>query len=80
MQDEKGPDEKIVAVPVDDLHPYSVEVRSHRDLPPALRSQVAHFSSHYKDLEAGKWVKISDWVDAEAAAALIMAAIARAED
>jgi inorganic pyrophosphatase len=69
MQDEKGPD---------DLHPYSVEVRSHRDLPPALRSQIAHFFSHYKDLEAGKWVKIADWVDVEEAAALIMAAIARA--
>lgn len=80
MQDEKGPDEKIVAVPVDELHPYSVEVRSHRDLPPALRSQIAHFFSHYKDLEAGKWVKISDCVDAKEAAALIMAAIARAGD
>ena len=65
MQDEKGPDEKIVAVPVDDLHPYSVEVRSHRDLPAALRSQITHFFSHYKDLKTGKWVKISDWVDAE---------------
>jgi inorganic pyrophosphatase len=78
MEDEKGPDEKIVAVPVDELHPYSVDIRSHRDLPPALRSQIAHFFRHYKDLEAGKWVTIGDWVDAEGAAALIMAAIARA--
>jgi inorganic pyrophosphatase len=78
MEDEKGPDEKIVAVPVDELHPYSIDIRSHRDLPPALRSQIAHFFRHYKDLEAGKWVTIGDWVDAEGAAALIMAAITRA--
>ncbi len=78
MEDEKGPDEKIVAVPVDELHPYSIDIRSHRDLPPALRSQIAHFFRHYKDLEAGKWVTIGDWIDAEGAAALIMAAIARA--
>ena len=45
-----------------------------------MRSQVAHFSSHYKDLEACKWVKISDWLDAKKAAAPIMAAIARTGD
>ena len=78
MEDEKGSDEKIVAVPVDELHPYSIDIRSHRDLAPALRSQIAHFFRHYKDLEAGKWVTIGDWVDAEGAAALIMAAITRA--
>jgi inorganic pyrophosphatase len=78
MEDEKGPDEKIVAVPVDELHPYSIGIRSHRDLAPALRSQIAHFFRHYKDLEAGKWVTIGDWIDAEGAARLIMAAIARA--
>ena len=78
MEDEKGPDEKIVAVPVDELHPYSIDIRSHLDLAPALRGQIAHFFRHYKDLEAGKWVTIGDWIDAEGAAALIMAAIARA--
>jgi inorganic pyrophosphatase len=34
MEDEKGPDEKIVAVPVDELHPYSIDIRSHLDLAP----------------------------------------------
>lgn len=80
MEDEKGPDEKIVAVPVDDLHPYYVEVRSYRDLPPNLCSQIAHFFSHYKDLETGKWVKVGDWVEADDAAKLITAAIARYGD
>jgi inorganic pyrophosphatase len=78
MQDEHGPDEKIIAVPVDQLHPYYRGVQSYRDLPPILCDQIAHFFRHYKDLEAGKWVKIARWADAEEAAGLIAAAIARA--
>ncbi|HTV46701.1 MAG TPA: inorganic diphosphatase [Stellaceae bacterium] len=78
MADERGPDEKIVAVPVDELHPYFVGVRSYRDLPPNLCNQIAHFFRHYKDLESGKWVEVGDWVEAGDAAALVMAAIARA--
>jgi inorganic pyrophosphatase len=78
MEDEHGPDEKIIAVPVEALHPYYSNVQSYRDLPPILCDQIAHFYRHYKDLEAGKWVKISRWAEAEEAAALITAAIARA--
>jgi inorganic pyrophosphatase len=78
MEDENGPDEKVIAVPVDELHPYYVDVRSYRDLPPVLYRQIAHFFRHYKDLEPGKWVRIGDWADAEEAAALITAALARA--
>jgi inorganic pyrophosphatase len=78
MADEHGPDEKIIAVPVDALHPYFSGVQSYRDLPPILRDQIAHFFRHYKDLEAGKWVEVMRWADAEEAAALISSAIARA--
>src|ERR1700742_1109071 len=34
MEDEQGPDEKILAVPVDALHPFYSGVSSYRDLPP----------------------------------------------
>ena len=37
------------------------------------------FRSHYKDLERGKWTKIGEWVDADAAQKLIMDAIDRAQ-
>src|SRR5438477_4502537 len=43
MEDEAGPDEKIVAVPVDALHPYYTGVKSYEDLPEILRDQIAHF-------------------------------------
>jgi inorganic pyrophosphatase len=77
MEDEAGMDEKVLAVPVDDLHPFYTGIRSYRDLPPLMCDQVAHFFQHYKDLEKGKWVTIVRWLDAEAAEQLVMEAISR---
>jgi len=78
MQDESGLDEKILAVPVDALHPFYSGIRNYTDLPPVLIEQIAHFFEHYKDLEKGKWVKVMRWADAAEAADMIRAAIARA--
>ncbi|GAB4184990.1 MAG: inorganic diphosphatase [Thalassobaculales bacterium] len=78
MEDEAGPDEKIVAVPVDKLHPFYSGVQSYQDLPAILCDQIAHFFQHYKDLEKGKWVTIVRWVGPAEAAGLIQAAIDRA--
>jgi inorganic pyrophosphatase len=47
MEDEHGADEKILAVPVDELNPYYDEIESYSDLPPTLREQVEHFFRHY---------------------------------
>ena len=77
MRDQAGPDEKILAVPIDALHPFYSGVQSYLDLPPILRDQTAHFFQHYKDLEKGKWTQLGDWVDTSAAERLIMEAIDR---
>jgi len=37
---------------------------------------VAHFFAHYKDLEKGKWVKVTRWADPEEACELIRTSIA----
>jgi inorganic pyrophosphatase len=79
MEDEAGGDEKILAVPVDALHPFYTGVHSYRDLPPLMCEQVAHFFQHYKDLEKGKWVSIVKWVDREGAEQLVLDAIERAK-
>jgi inorganic pyrophosphatase len=79
MEDEAGGDEKILAVPVDALHPFYTGIQSYRDLPPIMCEQMAHFFQHYKDLEKGKWVTIVRWLDAEGAEQLIVEAIARAK-
>jgi len=78
MEDEAGPDEKILAVPVDKLHPYYSGIRTYQDLPQILCDQIAHFFKHYKDLEKGKWVSIVRWVGPDEAAELIRQGIARA--
>ena len=78
MEDEAGPDEKVIAVPVDQLHPFYTGVASYEDLPVILRDQIAHFFQHYKDLEKGKWVTIARWVGPQEACGLIDAALARA--
>ncbi len=79
MEDEAGGDEKILAVPVDKLHPFYTGIRSYRDLPVIMTEQIAHFFQHYKDLEKGKWVSIVKWLDADGAERLVLEAIARAK-
>jgi len=78
MEDEAGGDEKIIAVPVDKLHPFYANVRSYSDLPEILLSQIEHFFSHYKDLEKGKFVKNTTWVGPEEAGKLITDGVVRA--
>ena len=79
MQDEAGADEKILAVPVDALHPFYTGIKSYRDLPPILVEQIAHFFQHYKDLEKGKWGTIAKWLDLEGAQQLVLDGMAAAK-
>ncbi len=78
MEDESGIDEKILCVPVDELHPFYGDVGSYRDIRPVMLEQITHFFEHYKDLEPGKWVKVKRWGEPEEAIELIRAAIERA--
>jgi len=77
MTDEKGPDAKVLAVPIDKLCSLYRGVQKPEDLPPMLTAQIAHFFEHYKDLEANKWVKIDGWKDADAAQSEIVGAVQR---
>lgn len=77
MEDEHGPDEKIVAVPAQRLTRRYDAIHEHTDLPEITRSQIQHFFEHYKDLEPGKWVRITGWDTAAAARAMIAAAVER---
>ena len=77
MDDEAGGDAKILAVPIDKLSSLYRAIRSPQDLPELSTRQIAHFFEHYKDLEPGKWVRISSWVGAEEAKAEILASVAR---
>lgn len=62
MWDEKGPDEKVLCVPIDD--PVWNYIESLDDVPPHLLKEIEHFFSIYKDLEKKK-TGIEGWVGRE---------------
>ena len=77
MEDEAGPDAKLLAVPLDKLCAMYRDAQEPEDLPAVLLQQLAHFFEHYKDLEAGKWVKIKGWGGSTLAQKEIIAGIDR---
>ena len=79
MQDDAGPDEKIIAVPTGKLTRRYEKVKSYSDLPEITIRQVEHFFAHYKDLEPDKWVKIKKVEEKEIARKMIMESIERAK-
>ena len=78
LEDEAGGDEKVLAVPVTKVSPYYKDVEDYTDLPPIVVEQIEHFFTHYKDLEAEKWVRVGKWGDAEEAMRLIREGVERA--
>jgi inorganic pyrophosphatase len=79
LEDEAGMDEKLLTVPVDDLHPYYSGISSYRNLPKILLDQISHFFEHYKDLEPTKWVKVHRWAEPDEAGRIIEKSIEAAK-
>ncbi|MBT0568771.1 inorganic diphosphatase [Curvibacter sp. CHRR-16] len=67
MQDEAGEDGKLLAVPTSKILPLYDGYKSYTDVSPFLLNSIVHFFEHYKDLEKGKWVKVTGWDGVEAA-------------
>lgn len=63
MEDEKGLDEKVLAVPTSD--PRFDEYKTLRDVPEHLLREIAHFFETYKALEKKKWAKVGGWKGTE---------------
>ena len=68
MWDEKGPDEKILCVPVKD--PFWNYIEKLSDVPPHLLKEIEHFFKIYKDLEEKK-TGVEGWEDREQALKVI---------
>src|SRR5262245_59897068 len=79
MEDEKGGDEKVIAVPSVHLTRRYEKIKNASDLPDITLEQIAHFFQHYKDLETTKWSRLIGWGQADEARRLIVEAIARAK-
>jgi inorganic pyrophosphatase len=54
MTDEKGPDEKVICVPLKDTA--FMRVHDVHDIAPELRNEIEHFFQVYKDLEGAQTV------------------------
>ncbi len=64
MKDEKGPDQKVLVVPLGDPRFHSI--RDISDLDPHWLREIENFFQTYKALE-DKWTEVVGWEDAEAA-------------
>ena len=69
MADEKGPDQKILAVVNSD--PRSAELLNIDNVPAHRKKEIMHFFKTYKDLEATKFVEMREFGDRDAAYKLI---------
>ncbi len=69
MEDEKGQDEKILAVPR--KNPRYSEMEDLENAPRHVLNEIAHFYEEMKKLEGGKWTEVRDWHDKEKAHRLI---------
>lgn len=77
MDDESGGDAKLLAIPLDNICPLFEHWKSVTDVPDIRLKQIQHFFEHYKDLEAGKWVKVLGWAGLDVAYAEITEGLKR---
>ena len=75
MTDQAGPDEKVIAVPIDSVCPATKHLRRLNDVGDYWLDQLKFFFEHYKVLEPGKWVKFEGWGDVDEAHEAILNAM-----
>lgn len=61
MKDEKGLDEKIIAIPSNNVDINSEKLNDLNDLQENLLSKIYHFFQHYKDNDKNKWSEIIEY-------------------
>ena len=77
MADEKGPDEKVICVPVSD--PIANRVNDLSEVNPHLVKEIEHFFQVYKDLEEKK-VDVGGWGDVKEAKTIVAKCVERYRD
>lgn len=78
MEDDAGPDDKLIAMPLEHIDPFQAEIKSLENLPQRHRDRIWHFFENYKALESGKWASVTGWGDKVEAERIVMESIARA--
>lgn len=63
VTDEKGVDNKLLAVPIDSIYHKSVHINNVTDINPAVIDDIIYFLSRYKDGEKGKFIEVGKTFD-----------------
>ncbi len=73
MKDEEGTDNKIIAVPIEEVDPRFKEIKDIKNLGQHLKEEIKVFFADYKKLEKEKYkhVKIEGWAGKEKAEKII---------
>ena len=71
MEDEKGIDHKIIAVPLEKIDPHFKGIKDIEDINQHLKKEIEVFFEDYKKLEKDKFVKIKGWEKADKAKEII---------
>jgi len=75
MKDDKGSDDKVIAVPVNSVDPRFKKLKTIRDLEPHVRKEIEEFLMDYKKLEKRKFAKFLGWKGIKEAEKVIEKAI-----
>ena len=70
-EDEKGLDQKLIAVPINKVDARMENVNQLSDLPKVTLEIIKDFFTHYKNQEKGKWVKVDEFMNLEETLQLI---------
>lgn len=62
-EDEKGMDEKILAVPAESVDPSYNNINEYTDLDKSILQKIEYFFTHYKSNEPNKWIKIHSFLN-----------------
>lgn len=71
MSDEKGLDEKILAVPADTVDNSYQHINNLTDLPQPTLDKIQHFFAYYKMTDPNRWSKVEGFQDRTVATQLI---------
>lgn len=71
MSDEKGLDEKILAVPVDKVDPNYKSWKDIYNIPEIQLDKIKHFFEHYKKTDPGKWTEVNEFLDKESSEKIV---------
>ena len=78
LADDEGPEvTRLLAVPLERLHPFYAGTTSYRSLPAGLLDEITEFFVNFHDCEGSRPLRLARWGEAEEAARVMEAAIAK---